>query len=72
MMQDVQQVKALLARFGLSPNRGLGQNFLVDGDKAEAIAAAACPEGGPVLELSLIHISEPTRQEAISYAVFCL
>ena len=41
MMQDVQQVKALLARFGLSPNRGLGQNFLVDGDKAEAIAAAA-------------------------------
>ena len=38
MMQDVQQVKALLARFGLSPNRGLGQNFLVDGDKAEAIA----------------------------------
>ena len=27
-------------------------------------------EGG--LHLSLIHISEPTRQEAISYAVFCL
>ena len=25
-----------------------------------------------VYELSLIHISEPTRQEAISYAVFCL
>ena len=25
-----------------------------------------------VLVLSLIHISEPTRQEAISYAVFCL
>ena len=25
-----------------------------------------------VLSLSLIHISEPTRQEAISYAVFCL
>ena len=24
------------------------------------------------LDLSLIHISEPTRQEAISYAVFCL
>ena len=26
----------------------------------------------PELFLSLIHISEPTRQEAISYAVFCL
>ena len=25
-----------------------------------------------VLELSLIHISEPTRQAEISYAVFCL
>ncbi len=25
-----------------------------------------------VVILSLIHISEPTRQEAISYAVFCL
>ena len=28
--------------------------------------------GEAVLALSLIHISEPTRQEAISYAVFCL
>ena len=25
-----------------------------------------------ITQLSLIHISEPTRQEAISYAVFCL
>ena len=25
-----------------------------------------------IIWLSLIHISEPTRQEAISYAVFCL
>src|SRR5665647_3955755 len=28
--------------------------------------------GGDVLELSLIHISEPTRRTPISYAVFCL
>eukprot|EP00828_Plagiopyla_frontata_P044286 TRINITY_DN718_c0_g1_i4.p1 TRINITY_DN718_c0_g1~~TRINITY_DN718_c0_g1_i4.p1 ORF type:complete len:155 (-),score=22.37 TRINITY_DN718_c0_g1_i4:74-538(-) len=27
---------------------------------------------GPVYKLSLIHISEPTRQAEISYAVFCL
>src|SRR5674476_1524573 len=26
----------------------------------------------PVVRLSLIHISEPTRQAEISYAVFCL
>ena len=28
--------------------------------------------GGTLYELSLIHISEPTRQAEISYAVFCL
>ena len=28
--------------------------------------------GHTVLPLSLIHISEPTRPERISYAVFCL
>src|SRR5678809_74150 len=27
---------------------------------------------GPIYMLSLIHISEPTRQAEISYAVFCL
>ncbi len=32
-----------------------------------ALPLAACGS-----TLSLIHISEPTRQEAISYAVFCL
>ena len=31
------------------------------------------PDGAvPALELSLIHISEPTRLGMISYAVFCL
>ena len=29
-------------------------------------------ENALVFGLSRIHISEPTRQEAISYAVFCL
>ena len=29
-------------------------------------------EGKGYLQLSLIHISEPTRQEAIAYAVVCL
>ena len=29
-------------------------------------------ESVDVMELSLIHISEPTRQAEISYAVFCL
>src|SRR5674476_61590 len=29
-------------------------------------------DGEPLHDLSLIHISEPTRQAEISYAVFCL
>jgi hypothetical protein len=29
-------------------------------------------DGGPLEILSHIHISEPTRPEPISYAVFCL
>src|SRR5678809_1707888 len=29
-------------------------------------------DDGTVYQLSLIHISEPTRQAEISYAVFCL
>ena len=31
-----------------------------------------CERQKEVIDLSLIHISEPTRQEAISVAVFCL
>ena len=56
------------------------ENALVDvcGVKREVNIALVC-EGEPdtmigkwVLVLSLIHISEPTRQAEISYAVFCL
>ena len=44
-------------------------------DRTAPLAPAmAVPEAPTLPEqvLSLIHISEPTRQEAISYAVFCL
>ena len=34
--------------------------------------AAAADDAVAAVELSLIHISEPTRQAEISYAVFCL
>src|SRR5674476_1616984 len=33
--------------------------------------ATRAPIQGPEWQLSLIHISEPTRQAEISYAVFC-
>ena len=38
-------------------------------EKVQAINDARFDE---ILKLSLIHISEPTRRYAISYAVFCL
>ena len=41
-------------------------------DNAEEIAHLLTREHGKPLNLSLIHISEPTRRYAISYAVFCL
>lgn len=45
------RIKEQLQRFDLRPNRALGQNFLACKEKAEAIAAAACAGGFPVLEI---------------------
>ena len=45
--------------------RQMGASYLCIASKAEV-------DFNKGLGLSLIHISEPTRQEAISYAVFCL
>ena len=44
-------IKDLLQSFGLRPNRALGQNFLANEEKAEAIAQAACKGGLSVLEI---------------------
>src|SRR5678815_2235410 len=41
-------------------------------DTVYAIGILDLTKGPMVLELSLIHISEPTRLLSISYAVFCL
>ena len=41
-------------------------NITIDGKKISA------EENITIMELSLIHISEPTRRTPISYAVFCL
>ena len=39
---------------------------------ALSVKAVMMSDRRPVIKLSLIHISEPTRQAEISYAVFCL
>src|SRR5659263_546040 len=49
--------------------RSTGGNRLPLGDQ-ESVGGDA--QRGVVVELSLIHISEPTRLGMISYAVFCL
>ena len=41
-----------------------GMNYLICDEGGESYSA--------IVNLSLIHISEPTRQAEISYAVFCL
>ena len=47
-------------------NRTLLRRYL------ETFSESLTPSGAPIIELSLIHISEPTRHSLISYAVFCL
>src|SRR5665213_2086754 len=39
---------------------------------ATSVLVVTCGRLGDIFGLSLIHISEPTRQAEISYAVFCL
>src|SRR5665213_395732 len=52
-----EQLDAIISALGLARDR---------------ILRTAQLANGPVWQLSLIHISEPTRQAEISYAVFCL
>src|SRR5680860_998219 len=64
-----------------SPAPGRGTVNRACGDPVQ-LGAAGCVGGlsardhgsscAPRIELSLIHISEPTRRTPISYAVFCL
>src|SRR5664279_2236745 len=49
------------------PSPGLDQAL-----QGRAAGVTVINNGAPGFELSLIHISEPTRRTPISYAVFCL
>ena len=46
--------------------------YAISSDTESAFALKNLPCQTFLLRLSLIHISEPTRQAEISYAVFCL
>ena len=45
------EIQQIMAQYGLSPNRGLGQNFLVDQAVIEQIVEASQVEGKTVLEI---------------------
>lgn len=51
MTSGVECIKERLQSFSLRPNKALGQNFLANEAKAEAMAEAACQGGLPVLEI---------------------
>src|SRR5450756_14040 len=57
-----------LARRTLGPTRGLTDVKRHEG----CLLTNRCIGRGSLHDLSLIHISEPTRLGMISYAVFCL
>ena len=69
-MRPVQGIRArrLLAVLALMPGTHRSQAALIDGVWGDDLPRS--PQSA--LHLSLIHISEPTRRYAISYAVFCL
>ena len=51
----------------------LAMNSLADiDDSSGALNVQTASDSQEMQELSIIHISEPTRRYAISYAVFCL
>lgn len=50
-MMNTEELRNTLSRYGLTPNRALGQNFLVDADTLAAIAEAAEICTLPVLEI---------------------
>eukprot|EP00658_Telonema_sp_P-2_P067485 TRINITY_DN563_c0_g1_i25.p1 TRINITY_DN563_c0_g1~~TRINITY_DN563_c0_g1_i25.p1 ORF type:complete len:128 (+),score=34.42 TRINITY_DN563_c0_g1_i25:646-1029(+) len=70
------RIRRISYQKGVRPNRlldedlgGLPGEAVVAGD---VLTAEVAELGGHVVDLSLIHISEPTRLLSISYAVFCL
>lgn len=50
-LHSIKDIRSVMARHGLAPNKQLGQNFLLDGNVLAKIADAAEVEGGAVLEI---------------------
>src|SRR5680860_1517467 len=64
------------AALGAARSNGIVDRYQPFDDSTLTAALASCPatliDVGSIRDLSLIHISEPTRRTPISYAVFCL
>src|SRR5450756_1444071 len=56
----------------LAINLQVGAIEVIAGDRADTVTTVSPTNPTKAVDLSLIHISEPTRLGMISYAVFCL
>ena len=54
MIASAGYVQALLAREGLRPNKNLGQNFFIDGERLQRLLSPVELEGRPVLHKDVI------------------
>ena len=68
---NIQGLKDDLAKYRIHYDRWFLESSLHENGEVQRIIELF-KQNGATYELSLIHISEPTRQAEISYAVFCL
>src|SRR5680860_1382071 len=73
-LRGEENISELCRREGIAASMyyGWSKEFLEAGKRRLAGDTARAATSGEVKDLSLIHISEPTRRTPISYAVFCL
>src|SRR5450759_5576594 len=71
-LSDEPETARLILRDFVNATLGFERLAKVTAMPSKSLHRMLSPKGNPSMDLSLIHISEPTRLGMISYAVFCL